>query len=199
MHTTPPSLLMRVRDPGDHAAWEDLDRRYRGWLIRFFRRKNIPLVDAEDLAQRVFVGLSKGLPQFSYDPSRGRFRDYLYRCAKNALAEWARCPARNGSPLLLDMARIEAQSGDNDPADAQVWEEEWVNHHCSRALETLRTTASDRDVALLERCLAGASLADLAREFGMEPVAAQKARQRLRKKMEELIAAQIAEEDRVDD
>ena len=198
MHTTPPSLLMRVRDPADHAAWIEFDRRYREWLIRFFQRRNVPFADAEDLVQRVFASLAISLPQFAYDPDRGRFRDYLFRCARNALSDWANCPERRAR-AVFSWGSLPAVSSDTpDPAASQVWEEEWVNHHYRLALATLRENASPRDVAILERSMAGATPAQLASEFGLSEETVYKARQRIRRSMEALIAAQIAEEDRTD-
>ena len=189
---------MRVRDPADRSAWEDFDRRYREWLIRFFRRRNVPFSDAEDLVQRVFASLATSLPQFTYDPNRGRFRDYLFRCARNALADWAKCPGRNGNVLINYGSVDMAADSDLDPAEAQVWEEEWINHHYRLALESLRGVASERDISILERSMSGASIAELAREFGLAEEAVYKARQRIRDRVEALIAAQIADEDRTD-
>jgi RNA polymerase sigma-70 factor (ECF subfamily) len=189
---------MRVRDPADRAAWSDFDRRYREWLIRFFRRRNVPFPDAEDLVQRVFSSLVVSLPQFTYDPNRGRFRDYLFRCARNALSEWARCPGRNGKALFNHGGLDSAVSSELDPAEAAAWEEEWIGHHYRLALESLRVMAAERDIAILERSMGGASVADLAREFAMEEAAVYKVRQRIRERMEALIAAQVADEDRTD-
>lgn len=198
MHTTPPSLLMRVRDPADRAAWDDFDRRYREWLIRFFRRRQVPFPDAEDLVQRVFANLVISLPQFTYDPNRGRFRDYLFRCARNALFEWANCPGRNGKALTNYGPLDSAAGGEPDPAEAHEWEREWMSHHYRQALETLRSMAAERDIAILERSMSGASVSDIAREFGMDEAAVYKVRHRIRDRMEALIAGQIEEEDRTD-
>lgn len=189
---------MRVRDPADRAAWDDFDRRYREWLIRFFRRRQVSFTDAEDLVQRVFANLATSLPKFTYDPNRGRFRDYLFRCARNALSEWARCPERNGKALLNYGSLGGAAASDHDPAEGQAWEDEWISHHYRMALETLRAMTSERDIAILERSLAGASVSELAREHGMDEAAVYKVRHRIRERMEALIAGQIAEEDRTD-
>lgn len=198
MHTTPPSLLMRVRDSSDRAAWDDFDRRYREWLIRFFRRRQVSFTDAEDLVQRVFANLATSLPKFTYDPNRGRFRDYLFRCARNALSEWARGPRQNGKALINSGSLADAAGSDHDPAESQAWEDEWISHHYRMALETLRAMASERDIGILERSLAGASVSDLAREYGMDEAAVYKVRHRIRERMEALVAGQIAEEDRTD-
>lgn len=196
MHTTPPSLLMRVRDPSDQAAWAEFDQRYREWLIRYFRRRGVPFPDAEDLVQRVFAALVRSLPQFIYDPQQGRFRNYLFRCAQNALRAWGGCPDRNHRALDASNAPSSGADADDDPAAARVWEEEWVAHHLRLALSVLRAGAPARDVQILERSMAGAAVAELARDLGMAADAVYKARQRIRHRLEQLVAAQIAEEDR---
>ena len=199
MDTTRPSLLRRLRDPDDRAAWEEFDRRYREWLIRFFRRRQVGFADAEDLVQRVFASLATGLPGFTYDRSRGRFRDYLFRCARNALAGRKKnCPDGAGGALF----HLEADSYAIDVEDetlTRIWEQEWVGHHCRMALVTLRQSASPRDVSILERSLAGATIPELAREFGLAETAVLKVRQRIKARMEVVIAAQVAEEDRIDE
>lgn len=198
MQTTSPSLLSRIRDPADRAAWEEFDRRYREMLARFFRRRHVPFLDSEDLVQSVFAQLVRSLPQFTYDPGRGKFRDYLFRCARNALAAWRDCPRRDGQPLVL-VGDAPARSHDVDPAEAAIWEEEWVAHHYRMAMSALREVARPRDVLILERSMAGEAVAGLARDLGMEEPAVYKVRQRIRARMEALIAAQIADEDRIDD
>src|SRR5262245_3136167 len=101
--TTAVSLLSRVRDPSDHAAWREFDERYRLLLLRFCWRPGIHRLDAEDIVQEVFTSLTKALPQFTYDPQRGRFRDYLYRSLRNVIFEWARRPERRDRHLFTSI------------------------------------------------------------------------------------------------
>lgn len=186
-----------MQDPGDRAAWDEFDRRYREWLIRFFRRRNVPFTDSEDLVQRVFSSLATTFPRFTFDPQRGRFRDYLFRCARNAMFEWKNsCPKTNGQALILQGRDLNAAIEQENPELLQIWEQEWISHHYRMALATLRRSASERDIAILERTLAGATIEELARELEMETAALYKARQRIRERMESLITAQIEEEDR---
>lgn len=200
IQTTALSLLWRVRDPSDHAAWREFDRRYRELLVRFCRRRGVPHMDAEDLVQRVFLGLSKTLPHFTYDPNRGRFRDYLFRCIRNAISEWASGPNRRLDGLDSSVGATRPQPGvapPEDPSESSEWEAEWVAHHYRLALETVRQTFDAQSVDIFNRSIAGAKVADLARELGMTEEAVYKVRQRIRDRMEELIAHQIREEDRV--
>lgn len=196
------SLLSRLRDPHDEAAWRDFDRRYREFLLRFCRRRGIPLADAEDVVQRVFASLTKALADFTYDPARGRFRDYLYRCARNGISAWLARPNRDVVPLDTSVVGHVTPIGAGDTgrdADAErIWEEEWVSHHYRLAMETIRRTFQARSVALFDRSIAGATVAELAAEFGMSEQAVHKVRQRIRDRMETLIAQQIREEDGLD-
>lgn len=199
VHSTATSLLSRVRDPADHAAWRAFDERYRLLLLRFCWSQGIPRTDAEDIVQQVFASLARTLPQFTYDPQRGRFRDYLYRCVRNVISDWLRRPERAVQGLVSDMERTLAEPGTEGPAGAVVaaWEEEWVAHHYRLALETVRRTFEPQNVALFERMLAGARPTDLARELGLSEEGVFKVRQRIRDRMQELIAQQIREEDEV--
>ena len=147
----------------------------------------------------VLLGLSKALPGFAYDAKRGRFRDYLFRCTKNAILEWSRRP--NARFQTLDNKKALdalAQAADNGSSDGN-WEEEWVAHHYRLAMETVRQTFDDRSVDVFDRSVAGAKVCDLAVQFGMSEQAVHKVRQRIRDRMQELIAQQIREEDLVDD
>ncbi len=195
---TSTSLLSRVRNTADHEAWCEFDRRYRGLLLAYCRRRGVPHVDAEDLVQKVLTSLTTTLPQFVYDPERGRFRDYLYRSAKNAMIEWAARPNRRWQPLDTHDAAMDRPGDAACDADATLWEQEWVAHHYRLALETVRQTFDARSVEVFDRSVGGAKVADLAREYQMSEQAVHKVRQRIRDRMEELIAQQVRAEDDVD-
>ncbi len=193
-NVTRASLLSRVRDGSDHAAWREFDERYRELILRFCRRRGLQQADADDVAQTVLANLSKSLRGFEYDRSRGRFRDYLYRCVRGVLFERAARPRRDNAALS---SRVEAVlEGPDD--EAAEFEAEWVAHHYRLAIAAVRETFEARSVEIFDKSVAGASVADLAREHGMSEQAVHKVRQRIKARMEELIAAQIHEEDHPD-
>jgi len=197
--STNASLLSRIRDRNNAPAWREFDGRYRDLMLRYCRRLGLSQVDAEDVVQSTLTGLSESLPRFTYDPNRGRFRDYLCRCVKNEICSWAARPKVAQRPLYNSDGRpiIEPADATSPEADA-TWEEEWVAHHYRRALEVIRQTFDARSVELFDRSIAGASVELLATEFGISVHAIYKARSRIRDRMEELINEQIREEDDVD-
>jgi RNA polymerase sigma-70 factor (ECF subfamily) len=187
-----------VRDTGDQAAWREFEGRYRELLLRFCCRRGLQPADAEDITQAVFINLSKSLPEFAYDAHRGRFRDYLYSATRNAIGRWAGRASRNFEQLGSSATHalpMETALINGDAAEAALWEEEWKQHHYRLAMATVRRTFDAQSIEIFDRSVGGAKVAELAEAFGMSQDAVRKARQRMRARMEELVAEQIREED----
>ena len=82
---TRPSLLIRVRDPADKAAWQEFVEIYRPVILRLARQKGMQAADAEDVAQEVLAAVAKAVEQRAHDSTRARFRTWLNRVANNAI------------------------------------------------------------------------------------------------------------------
>lgn len=190
---TQPSLLSRVRDPADQAAWREFESKYRELILRYCRRRGLQATDAEDVLQGTLLKLMRSLPGFVYDPSRGRFRDYLCRAVRNAIADLT--VRQSSRPRPVDTEVLENVL-EPQPADEQ-WEEEWTDHHYRQAMATVRSTFEPQSVAVFERLLAGDPVEGVAAAFGMNVLAVHKVKQRVKERLQQLIETQIAEEDRV--
>jgi RNA polymerase sigma-70 factor (ECF subfamily) len=192
---TSASLLSRIRDTADRAAWQEFESLYRELLIRFCRRRGLQRADADDVTQIIFLNLAKSLPGFIYNAQRGRFRSYLYRVARNAITRYLSCPETARAALDIDM--LDALAADRDEGLDEIWEQEWADHHYRLAMRRLREMVEPRTVQVFERLVAGATVARAAEELGMKVDAVEKIRQRVRARLQDLIAEQVREEDEI--
>ncbi len=190
------SLLLRVRDSSDVAAWSEFEARYRELITRYARARGLQPADADDVCQAVMTKLCRSLRSFEYDPQKGRFRTYLHRAVRNEVAEQFSRPNRPPHAVGTEEATIRVVDVD-DSADG-LWEREWENHHLRLAMLTIRETFDEASVSVFERLLTGESPEAVSVRFGTTSQAVHKIKQRIRNRMHELIARQVAEEDEPD-
>lgn len=195
MEPTRQSLLGRLRDSADEAAWREFDATYRELLVRFCRRAGLQAADAEDVRQTVMLSLSRALPEFAYRPERGRFRDFLFAVVRNAVRKhWAR-QDRHGEVLFSDATAVGAAAVPADVAAELTWNTEWMLHHYRRAMERIRATFERESVEVFDSLLEGVSGEEVARRRGMTPAAVYKVKQRIRDRLRELIERQLRDEE----
>jgi RNA polymerase sigma-70 factor (ECF subfamily) len=82
MQTT---LLTRLRNVRDEAAWGEFVRHYAPQVYSLARRHGLQDADAGDVMQEVLRAAVGSLPGFALDPERGSFRSWLFTVARNAL------------------------------------------------------------------------------------------------------------------
>jgi DNA-directed RNA polymerase specialized sigma24 family protein len=128
--------------------------------------------------------------------TKGRFRDYLGRVVRNAIARHFSRPNRVVS--ALDTSVLAVAPAEAEAASDELWEQEWVDHHYRRAMAAIRETFDPRSVSVFEGLIAGQSVAELATAFSMTSEAVHKVKQRIRLRLSQLIAEQIQEEDSTD-
>ncbi len=195
--STHPTLLARLKDPADAASWREFDRRYGELMLRYACSCGLQRADAEDVRQAVLLSLAGALKGFQYSRDRGRFRDYLGRAVRNAVTRWKSrgvCPA-GPTGVLFRIEETDLVSGQAGPVD-DLWEREWVRHHCRVALGRLRATHDEQSLRVFELLLSGNTPEETARQVGMTVDAVVKVKQRVRNRMRELIAEQVRDEDR---
>ena len=79
------SLLVRIQGSQDEEAWREFVAIYRPVVYRLARQRGLQDADAEDLAQRVLIAVQRAIGNWKADPTKGRFRVWLARIARNAI------------------------------------------------------------------------------------------------------------------
>ncbi|HKI37474.1 MAG TPA: sigma-70 family RNA polymerase sigma factor [Gemmataceae bacterium] len=178
---TRPSLLLRIRDPRDAAAWQTFVDVYAPLVYAHCRRKGLQEADASDVTQEVLTEVAHSIAGFRYDPQRGRFRDWLGTLTRYRLAHFfgGRRPAAQGDERLEQVPAPEA--------DAE-WTAEFHTRLLQVALERARphfeaTTWRAFELAWLE----GRPAADVADAVGLPIEKVYVAKSRALKALREII------------
>jgi len=95
------TLLGRLQNDADQAAWTEFVRHYGAMILRWCGKWGLQQADAEDVTQTVLVRLAERMRSFRYDPTRS-FRGYL-----KTLTHYAFCD------LLESRKKPGAGSGDS--------------------------------------------------------------------------------------
>jgi RNA polymerase sigma-70 factor (ECF subfamily) len=121
---TRPSLLLRLRDARDDAAWTQFVAIYTPLIFGFCRGRGLGDADAADVTQDVLKSVTLAIPRFDYDPQRSSFRNWLFTVVRSKLNSFftarARQPRPAGETTLQQFVENEP-----DRASEETWQREY--------------------------------------------------------------------------
>lgn len=174
MHSTPLSLLERLRQPADQDAWSRFVRLYTPLLWYWAKRAGLREPDAADLLQDVFTLLVEKLPHFRHDGANS-FRAWLRTVTLNKWRERGRratLPVTGGDAALADLTVP-------DPLE-EHWEADYRRHVVGQAVRLMRAEFQPTTWrACWEHVVGGKSAAAVAQELGLTPGAVRAAKFRV--------------------
>jgi len=190
--TTHATLLAKLAHGGEPSAWREFVDRY-GDLIRGFAvRQNVRPIDCDDIVQDVLLALTRSMPNFQYDPSKGKFRSYLKTAVIHAI--YRKSFQGKGEVSLEELDEISRTAGADPDVDHQ-WESEWRQYHLRLAMKTIGVEFNDADRRAFQYyAVEGRSAAEAAESLGQNVDQVYQAKSRIVRRLGELVEQQIAEE-----
>src|SRR5262245_53352875 len=88
------SLLVRLRDPRDAAAWARFVELYGPVVYGYARKRGLQDADAADLSQEVLRAVAGAVGRLEYDPAKGAFRNWLFTVVRRKLSSWREAQQR---------------------------------------------------------------------------------------------------------
>jgi RNA polymerase sigma-70 factor (ECF subfamily) len=189
--TTHISLLQRLTRGEDQTAWSEFSQRYDELIRSFARRRGVSPSDIDDVVQDVMLALTKAMPGFEYDPSKGKFRSYLKTVVLRVIFRRS-CQKKGQTPLVVDSASDIPHS--DDAAEA-AWEAEWRQYHLRLAMRAIRAEFGSTDLAAFDAYVGGGRGAEeTARDLSISVERVYQAKSRILRRLATVIAAQVEEE-----
>ena len=100
------SLIFRVKNPADGAAWTEFLGIYQPVVFGMARRRGLQDADAQDVMQQVFLSISKSIEGWIPGDLQPPFRAWLTTIARNAITKaLTRRPrdAATGSTSMVEL------------------------------------------------------------------------------------------------
>ncbi len=189
--------------PESRQALESLCQQYAGPVLAFVRHRVSSVEKAEDVAQGFFAHLLESELLDRADAERGRFRTFLLHALRGYMADvhdFETAQKRGGGKQIVSFAA----SGVLDPSHAATperqFELQWVRTLLSSSLQKLEAEYSSTGKADLFQSLRGlldsgekTPAKELAKTLRMSEPAVRVATHRLRKRLGQIIRAEIAD------
>jgi RNA polymerase sigma-70 factor (ECF subfamily) len=174
MEPTSASLLERLRQPDEPAAWGRFVSLYTPLIYSWGRQVGLQESDAADLVQDVLLALLQALPSFTYDRHRS-FRGWLRTIALN---KWRDARRRQGRVLLPGDGVLACAI---DPEEPEAFgEAEYRQQLTSRALQVMQSDFQPATwKAFWEQVVVGRPADEVGAELGLSRGAVYAARFRV--------------------
>lgn len=184
---TQATLLVRIRDPRDQAAWVRFVDLYAPLVYGFLRKRCVQEADAADLTQDVLRQVAAAAQRLEYDERRGSFRGWLFTVVQNRLTDhWRRERVREHGT-----GDTNAQEQLNELPEVLASDEWDVDYHrglFQYAAGIIKPDFSDATWrAFWETAVEGRSGKDVAAELGLTIAAIYLAKGRVMTRLKEQI------------
>ncbi len=193
MRPSPPetraSLILRLPDAADVAAWDEVVEIYAPLIHRLAIRQQMQRADTDDLVQEVFAAIAKSVSNWLDRPDRGSFRAWLLRIARNAaISQLTRRSTRtlgSGGNKVLDlMTELPAQQSDV----SSQFDLEYRRHVYRWAATQVRDSVNETTwLAFQLTHIEVHSPADVARQLGVSVGTVYVSRSRVMNRLQELV------------
>lgn len=187
------SLMVRLRDPQDQAAWTEFVAIYEPLLLRLMRQRGLQEADARDATQQVILAVTQLVDRWQPDGREASFRRWLFTIARRLSLKSVQCGRPlNGVPRRgaggSEMVDLLDGLPDPDQGTVFLFNDEYRNQLFHRAAETARGEFREPTwQAFWRTCMLQESIAHVAADLRMDVGKIYVARSRVIARMRQIV------------
>src|SRR3569623_1078849 len=167
--TTRVSLLLRLRDSQDHAAWLEFVSLYEPATYRLLRRQGLQDADAQEIVQQLFMAVSRNIERWDPSKERGSLRGWLRRVTRNLVINWLKARQRRaqatGDSNLQAMLDLLPDESEPETVEIDLELRRAIFHRAAECVQGEVRPATWQ--AFWETAVSGTSVADAAKKLEM--------------------------------
>lgn len=184
------TLLQRLGDQDDNAAWTEFCAIYERVIYRIALKFGLQDADAREVTQEVLLTVSRRIRKFDIE-GKGRFRSWLSTVARNATIDLLRA-SRVGTGNRVASGdsdvRRHIENAEYTPEESAIFDAESKREQFRWAADQVRAAVSDSTwSAFWSTAVQGESTAEVADRLGISVGAVYVARCRTLNKIKRLI------------
>ena len=136
---TSTTLLERIKDVTDQHSWDRFYRLYSGLIVGYCRQRCLSNEMAFDVLQETMVRLLRLMPNFHYDPAKGKFRSLLMKIVDSKIKDDLRRQKRYCSLQFDSRDDLVNEIKDSHvPVPGKNWDDLWDKNLLLQAIDRLQ-------------------------------------------------------------
>jgi RNA polymerase sigma factor (sigma-70 family) len=186
--STRQSLILRLQNGGDEAAWQEFAAIYQPLIYRLIRRHGVQDADAQELTQQAMVAVASAIQRQGYSFT-GSFRAWLRRIARNMMVNYLTRvhPGQRGVGGS-DFHKLLQSQPSPDQQQSALFELERQREVFRWAAEQVKATIHPTTwQAFWQTSIEGCSVAEAARTLGISVGSVYAARSRTMAKLKQAV------------
>ena len=186
---TTSTMLQRLSDFDDRAAWERLSERFQRPIQAYARKRGLSPDECEDVAQEALLAFAQAFRRGDYDREKGRLSHWLFGIVWRRIDHARRKGDRVGPNSPVRVADTVEWLGFEVPKSrSPEWEEVWERAMLEDCLRQVRREVEPKTLRAFEMLvLETRSIEDVESELGLSRNAIAIAKHRVSKRLRELI------------
>ena len=150
--------LLEAVARGDRGAFSDLYRRTSAKLYGICLRLLPSEAEAQDVVQETFIVVAKKMPEFEYDPQKGRFRSWLIHTTQWRVFDQLEKRKRFPQAVAYSATDDETSVVERIPEEQRmeldrICDEEWTKNLCQVAINKVKQKVSAKQFQIFELCV----------------------------------------------